>query len=250
MSVGSNPTLSAQGRLPRKPPFVMYPQASAATNPPMGLVVTVSGAVGGIGTSTFAYALALQQASSVLIDAQPDGTPIDLLIGAERETGTRWRQVHVTTGIDATTVLTALPQWQSVHLLSSDREATAHTGALTHIVAALREEHMVVIDVDARNPIIETVQPDLRVLLVPTTIYGLGAALASTSLDCVVVVVESLLADFTIADLRSYLPQACVADIRHERGVWQALRNATPPPVNTSVMTAAQVVYAYATGSH
>ena len=228
----------------------MYPQAGPATNPPMGLVVTVSGAVGGIGTSTFAYALALQQpAATVLIDAQPNGTPIDLLIGAERETGTRWRQVHVTTEIDSATVLAALPKWQSVHVLSSDREATANMSALGHLVAALREEHMIVLDIDARNPIVETVQPDLRVLLVPTTIYGLAAALASVSLGSVVVVVESSLADFTEADLRRYLPQASVAGFRHERGVWQSLRNATPPSMNTSVMNAAQAVYAYATGT-
>ena len=72
----------------------------------MGSVITVSGAVGGVGTSTLAYAIASQlPQSAVLIDAQPSGTPIELLIGGESEPGTRWHQIHVATpDIDPKTV--------------------------------------------------------------------------------------------------------------------------------------------------
>jgi MinD-like ATPase involved in chromosome partitioning or flagellar assembly len=216
----------------------------------MGLVVTVSGAVGGIGTSTFAYALALQQqGASVLMDVQPDGAPLDLVIGAERESGTRWRQVHVTTDIKTDAVLAALPQWQGVHFLSSDREATANPGALVHLVEALREDHLVVLDIDARNPAIESIRPDARVLLVPNTIFGLGAALATVTLASSVVIVASPLPDLTTSDLQRYLPQSSCAVLQHERGVWQAMRNGMTPPTSSSVMTAAKAVFVHATGT-
>lgn len=250
MSVGSNPTLSAQGRLPRKPPFVIHPQDVRTTNPSMGSVVAVSGAVGGIGTSTLAYAIALQQpGSSVLLDAQPDGAPLDLVIGAERESGTRWRHVHVTTSIDAGAVLAALPVWHGVHFLSCDREATAHAGALVHIVDALRDEHLVVLDIDARSQVIERIRPDLHVLLVPNTIYGLGAALGSMPGARTLVVVDAPFPDFTARDVQQYLPQPSLAVLRHERSVWQAMRNAAVPPGSSSVMAVAKAVMTHATGS-
>lgn len=216
----------------------------------MGLVVAVSGAVGGVGASTFAYAMALQQpGSSVLLDAQPDGAPLDLVIGAERESGTRWKQVHVTTNIDAEAVLAALPAWQGVHFLSSDREATANNEALVHIVDALRHEYLVVLDVDARNQVIERIHPDVHVLLVPNTIYGLGAALGSMPSTRALVVVDSNLPDFTVQHVQQYLPQPTLAVMRHERSVWQAMRNATVPPASSSVMAVAKEVLTHATGS-
>ena len=209
----------------------------------MGLVVTVSGAVGGIGTSTFAYALALQQPErAVLIDAQPAGTPLDLLIGAEAEPGTRWRHVHVTADIGPETIRAALPSWQRIRFLSADRERTANAAALLHLVSALRADDLVILDIDARNPVLETLQPDLRVLLVPTTIYGLGAALCVEG--AVPVLVETMPADFSVHDFAQYLPG--VATFNHELAVWQLMRETSMPPLTSSVMRAAAAVMQHA----
>ena len=45
---------------------------------------------GGAGASVFATALAQTAADALLVDADPCGGGIDLVLGCERETGLRW----------------------------------------------------------------------------------------------------------------------------------------------------------------
>lgn len=208
----------------------------------MGFVIAVSGAVGGIGTSTFAYALALQaRPDVVLIDARSDGTPLDLLIGAETEPGTRWHQIHVSrTDLDADMVLSALPEWQGIRFLSASRQGTAQAAALDVLTTTLRgDDHTLVVDVSARSSMLDLLQPDLHVLCVPNTIYGLGAALPSMRDDTVLVVMRSLTEDFRADDLGKYVPQPRLGVVEPQREIAMAMRARMPLPPKSSVMRAA-----------
>lgn len=213
----------------------------------MGSVIAVSGAVGGIGTSTLAYALALQAGSAaVLIDARPSGVPLELLIGGESEPGTRWHQIHIANaGIDPATVRNALPQWNGVRFLSANRFGTAHLPALTHLVTVLRNvPGQLIVDVDARSSILDALQPDLHVLMVPNTIYGLGAAVPCLREHTALVIVRTHLEDFRTEEIGRYLSQPVYGTIEHERSVWVALRARAPLPMNASVMKTAQHIIA------
>jgi len=213
----------------------------------MSRVIAVSGAVGGIGTSTFAYALALHAApTGTLIDARRSGVPLELLIGGESEPGTRWHQIHVTSAaIDAETIRSALPKWNDVLFLSANRLGSVRSPALAHIVDALRQGSAdVVVDVDARSSLIDTIHPDLHVLVVPNTIYGLGAAVPALRENTSLLVVRTQLEDFRSDEISRYLSQPVLGVIQHERSVWMALRARKALPTDSSVMRSAALLVA------
>jgi len=199
----------------------------------MGMVVTVAGAVGGIGTSTFAYAVALQVGSAlqvghkpVLIDAQPDGVPLDLVVGAEQVPGIRWSQVRIRSAdISADTILSALPTHRGVAVLSADREATADAVALGHVVQVLRDEQCVVIlDIPARHPLRASLRPEVDVLLLPPTLGGIVAAHAALREGTQLVLVDIGRADVTAPMVGEYLAYSPVGVVRWQRSVtaWAA----------------------------
>lgn len=88
----------------------------------MGLI----GARGGAGASTLAAALALQAARDakavLLVDADPLGGGIELVMGCESSTGLRWPEVAATQGrVGAGALREALPVVDGVSVLSWDR---------------------------------------------------------------------------------------------------------------------------------
>lgn len=211
----------------------------------MGCVATISGAVGGIGTSTLAFAFALQpQGEVLLIDAQPDGAPLDILLGSEGLPGARWSQVRVRSdAIDAETVLQALPEHRGVHLLSADRGGAADARALRFIVDAVREHcDLVVIDIPARDPALEDLRPDLRVVLLPPTITGLGAAMASPLVE-LFVTVDIGHADFAIGAAAEYLGREVLGPLRWQRSVTMAAAQCLPPPAASDVVQVADELW-------
>ena len=120
-----------------------------------GVAVAVVGGCGGAGASTFAAALAVTAAdsgrSALLIDADPLGGGIDMVIGREDAVGLRWPDLAETSGrLSAPALRQALPQVQDrLSVLSWGR------GVLTGIPAAamravllagLRGHDVVVVD--------------------------------------------------------------------------------------------------------
>lgn len=212
----------------------------------MGFVITVSGAVGGVGTSTFAFALALQpDGPRVLIDAQPDGAPLDVLLGAEAVPGARWSGVRLTSpDVTLSTVLGALPVLHGVHVLASDRDAVADPSAVTLLVSALRAEcELLVIDAPLRAPLVDAVQPDLRLLLMPPTVAGLGAALLTTSAGLGVVAVDIGHPSLPIGRLHEYLEHPVVGSVRWQRSVTAAAEAGMVPPGSCDVMRLAALLW-------
>ena len=122
--------------LPEAAPWLVHTLAEAAGGASRaGLVVAALGGRGGAGATTFAAALALAGARrrlrTVLLDGDPLGGGVDLVLGAELAPGLRWPDLLATAGRLPTTVADALPQAAGVSVVSWDRGPGAPVDAPT-----------------------------------------------------------------------------------------------------------------------
>lgn len=115
-------------------------------------VIGVIGGRGGAGASTLAAGLALTAAgdglSTVLLDADPIGGGLDLLLGAEEISGPRWPDLLSTRGrVSATALREALPRVAGVGIVSWDRGEPTETSAeaMRAVLGAARRGHDVVV---------------------------------------------------------------------------------------------------------
>ena len=200
----------------------------------MGAVVQVSGAVGGVGATTLAWAVALQRRGSVvLVDAQPDGAPLYVAIGADGVRGARWSQVHVATpDIEAEHILAALPEWHGVRLLSSDH-TVAYEPALQHVVGALREAvDLVVVDAPLHTAIART---DLRLAITSADVQGICAVVGRAD-ENLAVVTTNPERRRAVDDVARYLPVPHVGHIRRQPQVSRAMHDGLDLPANCDAM--------------
>jgi secretion/DNA translocation related CpaE-like protein len=87
-----------------------------------GEVIAVVGGCGGAGASLLAVALAQAAADALLIDLDPWGGGIDLLVGSESTTGLRWPDLALQGGrLNWSAVREALPRHRGVSVLSGGR---------------------------------------------------------------------------------------------------------------------------------
>lgn len=128
---------------------------SGEGTPRDGRVVSIMGCGGGAGASSFAVTLALAAAARslrvLLIDADPTGGGLDVLLGIEDAAGIRWADLVETRGrLGAPTLDEALPHSGGVAILSWGRE---HPALITPEVisavldAGVRGYDLVVVDV-------------------------------------------------------------------------------------------------------
>jgi secretion/DNA translocation related CpaE-like protein len=95
---------------------------SARDNGLRGEVVAVMGGCGGAGASLFAVALAQAAADALLVDLDPWGGGIDLLVGGETTPGLRWPDLAVQSGrLNWPAVREALPRHRGISMLSGTR---------------------------------------------------------------------------------------------------------------------------------
>jgi secretion/DNA translocation related CpaE-like protein len=151
-------------------------------------VVAVGSGCGGGGASTVATALALTAAPGVLlVDADPWGGGLDLLLGAERVEGLRWPELTGLRGrVAGDALIAALPEVEGVHVLAAARGAAAEIpeAAVTTVVEAGRSSGVpVIVDlprpgtVDADGPTAAVLaEADLAVLVVPARLRAATAA--------------------------------------------------------------------------
>ena len=113
---------------------------SARDSGPPGAVVAVIGGRGGAGASLFAVALAQAATDSMLVDVDPWGGGIDLLVGAETTPGVRWPDLSLQGGrLSWSAVREALPQHRGISMLSGTRrEYELDAGAVEAVVDAGR----------------------------------------------------------------------------------------------------------------
>jgi secretion/DNA translocation related CpaE-like protein len=165
---------------------------SAAGEPvATGRLIAVLGGCGGAGASTFAAALAIAAGAGgepALVDADPFGGGLDVLLGAERRPGLRWTDLAETSGrLDAAALSRALCRVAGIAVLPTARDDAVRippAAAAAVLDATRRAFPLVVVDL-ARQPD-ETSHrivsdADAVVLIVPATVRAVAAAATLTS---------------------------------------------------------------------
>jgi secretion/DNA translocation related CpaE-like protein len=178
--------------------------AGRTGEPPARTIGVVAGA-GGAGASTLAVSICVARAqagaSVTLLDADPAGGGVDLLLGAEAVGGARWPDLVTARGSVAPEALDqVLPRAQGVRFLSCGRDSAADLGveAMAAVLpAARRSADLVVVDLPRRlDPAAEIAVAACHTLLVVTTARVRAvaatafvlAALAGVSADITLVV--------------------------------------------------------------
>ena len=149
-----------------------------------GWLVAVGGSCGGAGASTVATAVALTAAPGVLlVDGDPWGGGLDLLLGAERVDGLRWPDLTGLRGrVAGDALLAALPEVRGVQVLASARDASQPVpdAAIVAVVEAARSVGCpVVVDLARAGPVDASAvlaDADLAVLVVPGRLRAATAA--------------------------------------------------------------------------
>ncbi|WP_435602515.1 septum site-determining protein Ssd [Streptomyces sp. bgisy130] len=154
---------------------------------PSALTVGVIGGCGGAGASTLAGALAVTAARTgrrtLLVDGDPLGGGLDVLLGGEKEKGLRWPAFAESRGRVACGALAeSLPRLHSFRVLSWDRgsDVSIPPPAMRAVMAAARRRGgVVVVDLPRRvdAAVMEALaQVDMGLLLVPTELRAVAAA--------------------------------------------------------------------------
>lgn len=95
---------------------------AARDDVPRGAVVAVIGGCGGAGASLLAAAVAQAAGDALLVDLDPWGGGVDLLVGGESAPGLRWPDLALEGGrLNWSAVREALPRHRGVSLLSGTR---------------------------------------------------------------------------------------------------------------------------------
>ncbi|KAF0650855.1 hypothetical protein K701_05615 [Streptomyces fradiae ATCC 10745 = DSM 40063] len=158
------------------------------------LTVGVLGGRGGAGASTLACALAVSAARgghrTMLVDGDPLGGGLDVLLGAEREEGLRWPDLAASKGrVAAAALEESLPAPRGLRLLSwgrGDAAALPPEAMRSVLAAARRRGGVVVVDLPRRmdDATVEALaQVDMGLLIVPAELRAVAAArkVASTA---------------------------------------------------------------------
>jgi len=211
-----------------------------------GRVVGVVGGRGGAGASVLAAALAVTAARhglrSFLVDADPLGGGIDLLVGREDAPGLRWPDLAATAGrVSAPALLTAVPQVAEVGILSWDRGellAVPPAAMDAAIDAGRRGSDLVVVDLP-RRPDAAAVRAmqaaDTVLLLVPAEVRACAAARRVATLispHCArmrCVVRGPAPAGLRSRDLSDALGMPVAGVVRSERGLAAAVERGEVP---------------------
>lgn len=208
--------------------------------------VAVVGGRGGAGASTLAAALAVTAAAggrrTLLVDADPLGGGLDLVLGAENLPGPRWPDLAGTRGrVSAATVHAALPRLDRLTLLSWDRgeRLDVPPEAMTALLAAgVRGSDLVVVDVARRPDAAARAALDsatLTLLVVPAEVRAAAAAArvaATVGARCAalrVVVRGPAPGGLTADGIARSLGLPLAGELRPEPGLAATLERGDPP---------------------
>ncbi|WP_371480737.1 septum site-determining protein Ssd [Kitasatospora sp. NBC_00315] len=219
--------------------------AAEGVGPP-ALTVAVLGGRGGAGASTLACALAVSAARAghrtVLVDADPLGGGLDVLLGGEAASGLRWPDLAGSRGrVSGTELVKALPALHQLVALSWDRgdaPAVAPEAMRSVLAAARRPGGLVVVDLPrhldpAAGQALE--QADLALLVVPAELRAAAAA------DRVAAAVRMRLTDVRAvvrapgpaglagAEIARGLRMPLAGELPHEPGLVLDIERGTPP---------------------
>nr|WP_313957716.1 septum site-determining protein Ssd [Kocuria rhizophila] len=204
----------------------------------LGRVYGVVGATGGVGASTVASWLAGhfagQGSETALVDGDPLGAGLDLVLGEEGADGLRWPELNQFSGaVAADQLWAAMPRVEALRYLSWDRRAThAETVPAATVVAALRGAAAVqVVDLSRADLERQARWCDAVLVLTPRTVRGVLAAELALA-RCAPVPAATALTGVNVADLEPrVLADAtgvpCAATIAFDARVPQHLDDGT-----------------------
>jgi secretion/DNA translocation related CpaE-like protein len=233
--------------LPAAEPWLVDRFADARRDPAGGgRVVAVIGGRGGAGASVLAAALALTGVRTglrtMLVDADPLGGGLDLVLGWEHLDGLRWPALGATRGrVDPPALVEALPGRGELVMLSWDRGdvlAAPAESMATALDAGRRGRDLVVVDLPRRlddAAIVALEAADHALLVVPAELRAAAAAArvaAAVGPHCSavsVVVRGPAPSDLTAADLARALALPLAGALRPEPGLARALERGEPP---------------------
>jgi secretion/DNA translocation related CpaE-like protein len=173
--------------LPLGAPWLYERFGRSLDSEPASDLIVVVGAAGGSGCSSLAAALARHHnetsGAGVLVDLDPSGGGIDLMLGAETSQGARWDELAGIGGrVDDRVLLQALPRAGGLPVLSwpPASEVEPDAVAVGHVLDALsRSRAAVVVDagrgVDMRSTIAFT-RAARAVVVVPLRVRAVSAA--------------------------------------------------------------------------
>ncbi|MEU1685252.1 septum site-determining protein Ssd [Micromonospora sp. NPDC005707] len=176
--------------LPAAEPWLVDRFAECAGEPPgagPSRVVAVLGGRGGAGASVLAGGLAVTAARArlrtLLVDADPLGGGLDLVLGWEQLEGLRWPGLTGTDGrVDPPSLVRALPSRGDLVVLSWDRGALRHLPAeamAATVDAARRGRDMVVLDLPRHlddAAVVALQAADRALIVVPAELRATAAA--------------------------------------------------------------------------
>jgi secretion/DNA translocation related CpaE-like protein len=173
--------------LPQGAPWLFERFGRSLEADPTADLVVVAGAVGGAGASTLSAALAqhalASQSRAVLVDLDPLGGGLDLMLGAEGAAGARWDELAGVTGrVDDRILLDALPTCGGLPLLSwpTDSDLEPGPSAVGQVLDALcRRPGVVVVDAgraDDQRAAVALAKCRQLVLVVPLRVRAVAAA--------------------------------------------------------------------------
>lgn len=140
------------------------------------------GGCGGVGASVLAAVLAWCARPAFLIDCDPLGGGLDVLLGCERAPGSRWGQVRLRGGtLDPAVLRDCLPSWHQVAVLAVDDPQALDPEALLQLVAAAAPAGPVILDLARWPSPVRTAalgSCDLAVLVTPAEVRAVAAGAA------------------------------------------------------------------------
>ncbi|MFF5448918.1 septum site-determining protein Ssd [Streptomyces sp. NPDC012888] len=218
--------------------------AEGAARP--ALSVGVIGGSGGAGASTLACALAVSAARSgertMLIDGDPFGGGLDVLLGGEGAEGLRWPDFAASRGrVGAGALEESLPELHALRLLSWDRgkRVVVPPAAMRSVMAAARRRGgVVVVDLPRRvdEVAVEALaQLDLVLMVVPVELRAVAAAsrvadaLEGVARDLRLVVRARLAGELDADEVAGLLRVPLAGEMPVELGVSEWLARGEPP---------------------
>jgi len=121
-------------------------------HPTIGVLAGCGGAGASVLAAVLAGSAAAEAGLAFLIDCDPVGGGIDVLLGCERAAGSRWSQVRLGGGtLDPAVLRDCLPSWHQVRVLAVDDPASLEAAALVRIADAAALAAPMVLDL-ARWP--------------------------------------------------------------------------------------------------
>jgi secretion/DNA translocation related CpaE-like protein len=231
--------------LPEDEAWLLSRTAAAAQVPAeRGWLVAVGGSCGGAGASTVAAAVALAAAPGVLlVDADPWGAGLDLLLGAERAEGLRWPELAGLRGrVDGDALMAALPEVGGVHVLATSRSAPTPVpdDALTAAVEAVRAVgRPVVVDLPRGPAAADAVlaDADLAVLVVPARLRAATAArllveAPGSGWSMAQLVVRHVVGGLSPDEVAAVVGRPVLAELPHDRSAVPRGERGEPPAVS------------------